>query len=342
MNRRWVLSVILISTGIVLSGAKEPSPAPPQEKPADQGARHIGNPYQAYSSGNYDQALQGFVDNQVERPDDLDVLFNVASAHYQMKNYDEAKKGFAQIALNGDPPRRAQALYNLGNCAYRQGDLQQAVDLYKQALDLDPDDQDSKFNLEFVRDEIRRRHEEAQKRQKEQSGQQQDQKKNESSETQQKGQEQPKQNQGDNQQQENQNQTQGQDAQQQSGAQDADRDGLPDDLERSASNPTDPGDADSDDDGLLDGQEDRNANGKVDPGETDPNKRDSDGDGLTDGQEAAGQQTDASQQAGAREQEGKRLSPEEAERYLQALREGRPVQKHVGKSAQERRPAKDW
>lgn len=51
-------------------------------------------------------------------------------------------------------------------------------------------------------------------------------------------------------------------------APDFDRDGLPDALElaRTGSRPTDP---DSDDDGLLDGQEDLNGNGVVDGGETD-------------------------------------------------------------------------
>jgi hypothetical protein len=52
-------------------------------------------------------------------------------------------------------------------------------------------------------------------------------------------------------------------------APDADRDGLPDALEfsRAGSLPADP---DSDDDGLLDGQEDLNGNGAADGGETDP------------------------------------------------------------------------
>ena len=40
---------------------------------------------------------------------------------------------------------------------------------------------------------------------------------------------------------------------------------------------------DSDGDGLTDDQEDKNGNGKVDPGETDPKNKDSDGDGLVDG-----------------------------------------------------------
>ncbi|OJH35247.1 adventurous gliding motility lipoprotein CglD [Cystobacter ferrugineus] len=59
---------------------------------------------------------------------------------------------------------------------------------------------------------------------------------------------------------------------------------IPDADPSSSTNPTNP---DTDGDGILDGVEDRNRNGRVDPGETDPAKQDSDGDGLTDGAEDA-------------------------------------------------------
>lgn len=63
---------------------------------------------------------------------------------------------------------------------------------------------------------------------------------------------------------------------------DSDNDGLPDFLENDCPSPFD---ADSDDDGILDGHEDVNANGQVDPGETDPCNPDSDGDFIQDGTE---------------------------------------------------------
>ena len=66
---------------------------------------------------------------------------------------------------------------------------------------------------------------------------------------------------------------------------------------------TDPNDADSDNDGLEDGEEDGNGNGAVDDlviggtntdgaGETDPNDADTDGDGLSDGEEVNTHNTD--------------------------------------------------
>ena len=62
---------------------------------------------------------------------------------------------------------------------------------------------------------------------------------------------------------------------------DLDNDGL--DTETELILGTDPQDADTDDDGLLDGEEDANQNGTVDIGETDALMADSDGDGDLDG-----------------------------------------------------------
>ncbi|MBW2661796.1 MAG: right-handed parallel beta-helix repeat-containing protein [Deltaproteobacteria bacterium] len=65
---------------------------------------------------------------------------------------------------------------------------------------------------------------------------------------------------------------------------DTDGDYIPDYLENRSC--TDPFDADTDDDGILDGAEDNNHNGVIDPGETDPCKIDTDGDGIQDGTES--------------------------------------------------------
>ncbi len=65
---------------------------------------------------------------------------------------------------------------------------------------------------------------------------------------------------------------------------DSDNDGLFDYIENVIG--TDPNDADSDDDGILDGDENANHDGVVDPGDTDPTNPDSDGDGIQDGTES--------------------------------------------------------
>jgi hypothetical protein len=64
---------------------------------------------------------------------------------------------------------------------------------------------------------------------------------------------------------------------------DSDSDNIPDNIEYIFC--TDTNNADTDNDGIIDGVEDVNQNGIIDPGETNPCNPDSDGDGIQDGTE---------------------------------------------------------
>ncbi len=329
LSRAAAFAGLLVTAAIAPAQApRPPAAAPPgtEERPASREA--YDDPWEAYGAGAYDRALEGFVDLQVERPDDPVAELNLGSAQYKVGDFEAAARSFAAVAASAPAELRGEALYNLGNCAYRQGRLTDAVDLYKAALEVDSDDQDAKFNLEFVRNEIRRRHEEAKERQEQQERQQQS------------GEQPPGEPQGD----------EGQPKEEDRGAAetppqepesgpDADRDGLSDELERTAENPTDPANPDSDGDGLRDGDEDRDRDGRVGPGETDPNNPDSDGDGVPDGAEPGAGSAESEAAAAGEADEG--LTPEEAARYLQALEEGRPDQRHAAPGAR-RRPLKDW
>ena len=67
------------------------------------------------------------------------------------------------------------------------------------------------------------------------------------------------------------------------GVSDFDGDGLSDEIEATGCTGVD--DADTDEDGIIDGNEDENQNGIIEPGETDPCDPDSDDDGIYDGTE---------------------------------------------------------
>jgi len=127
-----------------------------------------------YEKQSFDEALNKFVDAQIEQPEDAKLKFNIASTHYKMQNYEEAVKGFLDVAATArDAQLEEKALYNVGNAMYRQGKLEEAVEYYKKALELNPQDKDALQNLEFVRDEIKKRLNEAQKTAEQQKQQQQ-------------------------------------------------------------------------------------------------------------------------------------------------------------------------
>ncbi len=151
-----------------------------------------------YKQQKYDLALKGFIDAQIEAPEDAQLSYNIGNAYYKMNNYDEAVKSFLNSAAKAkDIKLQEKSYYNLGNSFYRQGKLQEAVQYYQQALELDPDDTDAKRNLEFVREEIKRRMNEEKERKEQQQCQNQEQQQGEGK--QQEEQQQQAQNKGDEQ-----------------------------------------------------------------------------------------------------------------------------------------------
>jgi len=307
-----------------------PQAAPQESAPLSN--KKFKDPYKAFEAGAYDQALQGFVDLQIEKPNDTDLMLSIGAAHYSMDNLEDATRSFESAAANGSKAVQAEAHYNLGNTYFKEGKLEESVKAYQRTLELNPNDEDAKFNIEYVRDEIRRRHEEAKKRQQDQENQQdkkqQEQNPNDKQDP----------NKQDEQKQEGE-ENQNQDGKQDAPEKDTDQDGLPDQQEKSAKNPTDPNNPDSDGDGLSDGEEDKNGNGQVDKEETDPNKKDSNGNGVSDGEEAK-----KAQEQQAQAKKGKQdMSKQDAERLLRNLGPERKPSKR-GKKSKGRRAAggKDW
>ncbi len=132
-------------------------------------ASNLSQAESSYKKGEHDKALKGYLDALVESPQDPNLKYNAANSYYRMNQFTEAEKLFQAAATQGNPNLSQKAYYNLGNTAYRQGKLEEALNHYKKAMELDPKDADAKANHEFVQKEIKRRLENQKQRQ--QSGQ---------------------------------------------------------------------------------------------------------------------------------------------------------------------------
>jgi tetratricopeptide (TPR) repeat protein len=63
---------------------------------------------------------------------------------------EAARDAFLGAAASEDPQIAADALYNLGNVLMEGQEFQPAVETYLKSLDLDPDDEDARRNLEIA------------------------------------------------------------------------------------------------------------------------------------------------------------------------------------------------
>jgi len=121
-----------------------------------------------YQEGNYEEALKKYKAAQVESPEDERIMFNLGAVQYKLGQYEEALAEHLRSSQAEDPDIGAQSHYNAGNALYRAGRLENAIEQYLGALEIDPNDEDTKFNLEFVRREMERRTQQQQQRQQEQ------------------------------------------------------------------------------------------------------------------------------------------------------------------------------
>ncbi len=114
----------------------------------------------ALKAGEYEKALEGFRDAEVSFPESSELAYNRGVALYRLGSFDEAKAAFASALSTRDLALEQKAKFNLGNCAYSQAlqkltdyagaieELRRAIDYYRDALELDPDDQDARANIE--------------------------------------------------------------------------------------------------------------------------------------------------------------------------------------------------
>lgn len=107
-----------------------------------------------YRQGQYDEALSAYQKAQAEQPDLAELHYNVGNTLHRKEDYQGAATETLQGLSKADPDLRARAYYNLGNSFYRQGQFAEAIAAYKEALKLNPDDQDAKHNLELAQQQL--------------------------------------------------------------------------------------------------------------------------------------------------------------------------------------------
>lgn len=111
--------------------------------PAQAGDNTASGAYAAYRSHNYVQAqsLYGQLPGYAAR-------MGEGAAAYRRKDYSHAAGQFsAALLAAANPPQRADALFNLGNCYFSRRQLKEAAEAYRGVLRYRPGDRPASANL---------------------------------------------------------------------------------------------------------------------------------------------------------------------------------------------------
>ncbi len=129
---------------------------------------------EAYLQQTYDQALALYQSAQIEEPTLAEPYYNAASAHYRQGDYAAALEQLQQALAFADEETLAQAsFFNLGNSAYSAQDNANAIAAYTEALLINPDDADAKYNLELALQQQQQQEQEQEQEEQEQDQQEQ-------------------------------------------------------------------------------------------------------------------------------------------------------------------------
>ncbi len=115
---------------------------------------------QLYEAGKYLEAYEAY-QRVLRQEGGPEVKYNTGNTLYRMKQYNEAAKAWRE-SMSGPQELKQEVFYNMGNAYVRAAQdanalsryLDRAVEAYQEALRIDPNDRDAKWNLEIA---LRRR-----------------------------------------------------------------------------------------------------------------------------------------------------------------------------------------
>lgn len=91
-----------------------------------------------------------------EDPASREANFNLANALHQQKKYNQANEILNRLqSIAKDSPARSMSAYNQGVAFTKQKNLGESIEKYKQALRMDPDDQQARENLQKALRELK-------------------------------------------------------------------------------------------------------------------------------------------------------------------------------------------
>lgn len=114
----------------------------------------------SYESKDYDSALRAYDLALRINPKNQTALFNKADALYKAEKFDEAAEIFSQLAkTESNDKRKAEALHNLGNSYLKKEKYKESVDAYRQSLRLNPSDEQTRYNLAYATQKLKKQEE---------------------------------------------------------------------------------------------------------------------------------------------------------------------------------------
>jgi tetratricopeptide (TPR) repeat protein len=154
----------------------------------DNAAIRKGNRY--YKEKKFDESQKQYQQALQQSPDNAAADYNLGNSQYRKNSFEEAVKSFDDASTHADNKDvKEKSLYNKGVASIKQKKMEESIAAWKDALRLNPADDDARDNLQKALTEQKNKQQEQQKDNKKQEDKKQDNKKQEDKKQDQKQQE---------------------------------------------------------------------------------------------------------------------------------------------------------
>lgn len=103
-----------------------------------------------YKEGNYEKAEESYRKSLLKKPNPI-AGYNLGNTLYKREEVEKALKSFDEtIETTDDPALKTKALYNKAVLLHKSNRLNEAIEAYKQALRLSPNDEEVRKNLQLA------------------------------------------------------------------------------------------------------------------------------------------------------------------------------------------------
>src|SRR5271157_4130831 len=110
-----------------------------------------------YEKGKYKDAEMDYRKAVEAKKSSTRGQFNLGDAVYQQKNFDESTKIFGNLTDSKlSATDKASVYHNLGNSLLEAKDYEKSISAYENALVNNPSDRDTKYNLEYAKEMIKK------------------------------------------------------------------------------------------------------------------------------------------------------------------------------------------
>ena len=104
-----------------------------------------------YKNKKFEEAKSYYEQILTIRENDAAASLGLGASQYQLGDIPNAAKSFEEALKSKDTNIQDRAYYNLGNSLYSQQKMGESIAFFRKALELNPNDDDAKFNYELAK-----------------------------------------------------------------------------------------------------------------------------------------------------------------------------------------------